>query len=65
MKSINFRRDKKIKTKNKETDEVQMIPILKTVEKSNNPFCTARGADQRGVLEDVALCADMPLLAFT
>jgi len=61
MKSINFRHDKK----NGETDEVQMIPILKTVEKSNNPFCTTRGADQRGIFEYVALRPDMPLLAFT
>ena len=62
MKSINFRHDKK---KNNETDEVQMIPILKTVEKPHNPLCTTRGADQRGILEDVAFRADMPLLAFT
>ena len=60
MKSINFRRDKNVKT-----DEVQMIPILKTVKKSHNPFCAARGADQRGILEDVALRADMSLLALT
>jgi hypothetical protein len=60
MKSINFRRQK-----NSKTDEVQVIPILKTVEKSNDPFCTTRRVDQRGIFQDVALSPYVPLLALT
>jgi len=60
VKSIDFHRDK-----NNETDEVQMIPILETVEESNDPFCATRGADQGGILQNVALGTNVPLLAFT
>ena len=42
-----------------------MIPILETVEESNDPFCATRGADQGGILQNVALGTNVPLLAFT
>ena len=42
-----------------------MIPILKTVERSNDPFCTTGGTDQRSVFKDAALSPYVPLLALT
>jgi len=60
VESIDFHCDK-----NNETDEVQMIPILKTVEQSNDPFCATRRADQGGILQDVALGTNVAFLAFT
>ena len=60
MESADFYRGK-----NNGTDEVQVIPILKTVEQSNDPFCATRMDGQGGILQGVALGTNEALLALT